>query len=42
MDSEDKNLIEILNKLLKDSGKNINSLEELSNFKHFSELIKIM
>ena len=42
MELEDKNLIEILNILLKDNGKNINSLEQLSNFKFLSELIKIM
>jgi hypothetical protein len=42
MELEDKNIIEILNILLKDSGKNINSLEQLSNFKFLSELIKIM
>ena len=42
MESEENNLIEILNKLLKDSGKNINSLGELSNFNIFAELIKIM
>ena len=42
MESEESNFIDILNKLLKDSGKSINSLEELSNFKKFAELIKIM
>ena len=42
MESEENNLIEILNKLLKDGGKNISSLEELSNFNKFAELIKIM
>ena len=42
MDTEEKNLIEILNKFLIDSGKNITSLEELSNFNNIVELIKIM
>ena len=42
MDTEEKNLIAILNKLFNDSGKNITSLEELSNFNKIVELIKIM
>ena len=42
MDTEEKNLIEILNKLFNDSGKKIASLEELSNFNKIIELIKIM
>ena len=42
MELEDKKLIEILNILLKDNGKNINSLEKLINFKFLSELIKII
>lgn len=42
MDTEEKNLIEILNKLFNDSGKKITSLEELSNFNKIIELIKIM
>ena len=42
MDTEEKNLIAILNKLFNDSGKNITSLEELSNFNKIVDLIKIM
>ena len=42
MDTEEKNLIEILNKLFNDSEKKITSLEELSNFNKIIELIKIM
>ena len=42
MDTEEKNIIEILNKLFNDSGKIILSLEELSNFNNIVELIKIM
>ena len=42
MDTEEKNLIEILNRLLNDNGKKITSLQELSNFNNIVELIKIM
>ena len=42
MNTEEKSLIEILNKLLNDRRKNITSLEELSNFNNIVELIKIM
>ena len=42
MESEEKNLIEILNKLLKEAGKQITSLEQLSEFSFLSELIKAM
>lgn len=42
MDIEEKNLIEILNILLKENGKIITSLEQLSDFKTMSEIIKIM
>ena len=42
MESEEKNLIEILNKLLKETGKQINSLDQLSEFSFLSELIKAM
>lgn len=42
MESEEKNLIEILNKLLKEAGKQITSLEQLSEFGFLSEIIKAM
>jgi hypothetical protein len=42
MDIEGKNLIEVLNIILKDNGKNITSLEQLSDFNIISEIIKIM
>ena len=42
MDIEVKNLIEVLNIILKDNGKNITSLEQLSDFNIISEIIKIM
>ena len=42
MNTEEKSLIEILNKVLNDRRKNITSLEELSNFNNIVELIKIM
>jgi len=42
MDIEQKNLIEVLNMILKDNGKNITSLEQLSDFNTISEIIKIM
>ena len=42
MESEEKNLIEILIKLLKETGKQITSLNQLSEFNFLSELIKAM
>ena len=42
MDSEEKNLLQILNTLLKDDKKSISSIIELSDFKCIYELIKIM
>ena len=42
MDIEQKNLIEVLNIILKDNEKNITSLEQLSDFNTISEIIKIM
>lgn len=42
MDVEEKNLIEVLNILLKEKNKSINSLEQLSDFNFISEIIQIM
>lgn len=42
MDLEEKNLLEILNTLLKEDKKNISSMAELSDFKCIFDLIKIM
>lgn len=42
MELAESNLIILLNELLKESGKIINSLDELSNFNYLSEIIKIM
>jgi hypothetical protein len=42
MDFEEKNLMEILNKLLEENGKKITSVDELSNFNFIFELIKSM
>ncbi len=42
MDSQEKKLLEILNRLLKENGKKITSLDELSNFNFIFELIKSM
>jgi hypothetical protein len=42
MDFEEKNLMEILNKLLEENGKKITTVDELSNFNFIFELIKSM
>ena len=42
MNSEEKKLIEILNILLKDNDKKLESLEQLSDFNYIADLIKIM
>lgn len=42
MDIEAKNLIELLNKLLEENGKSIESLDQLSDFNYIEDLIKIM
>ena len=42
MDVEEKNILEILNILLIDSGKSISSLEELSEFDYLASIIKLM
>ena len=42
MEIEEKNILEILNILLKDSGKNISSLEKLSDFNYLEDIIKSM
>ena len=42
MDAEEKNIMEILNIILKDCGKNISSLEKLSDFNYLAEIIKSM
>ena len=42
MDIEEKNLMEILNKLLEENVKKITSVDELSNFNYIFELIKSM
>ena len=42
MDVEEKNILEILNILLTDSGKCISSLEKLSEFNYLASIIKLM